>query len=130
MTAKIVSRAGAFLERRTSRRGFLARVAYVGAAASLNPLRVLLQPESAWALAPSQCSSTSRCRSGYTEFCCSNVGFNGCPSYTFIGGYWKCTSYTGGGLCDAQNVRYYVDCNLGETYGCNCVCSLGTCDCR
>jgi hypothetical protein len=120
MTEKMVQKTSGFLDRVTNRRGFLVRVAGVGAAASLGPLRTLMRPTPAWAAFGD----------GYTEFCCKVVGFNGCPSYTFIGGYWKCTSYSGGGLCAGTGSRYYVDCNLGIDNSCNCVAAGGDTACR
>ena len=120
MTQRLIKRAALRLDRSTSRRGFLVRIAGVGAAASLNPLRTLLSPSPAWAAF----------NDGYTELCCSVVGSNSCPSYTFIGGYWKCTvPYTGSGLCSG-GYRYYVDCNLNSGYSCNCVAALGNPACR
>jgi hypothetical protein len=120
MTEHLIRRASSFLDRRSSRRGFLARVAAVGAAASLAPLRTLISPTPAFAAFGD----------GFTEFCCSVVGSNECPSYTFIGGYWKCTArYTGSGLCSG-GYRYYVDCNLRRPHDCNCVPARGDRSCR
>lgn len=116
---------------RTSRRGFLARVAMVGSALSVAPLRYLLRPESAWAvIRPGNCSSGSKCQDGWTEFCCSiNHGENACPSWSYIGGWWKCTHYSGNNLCGAEKVRYYLDCNVkpGEQAPDGCHCAKGTC---
>jgi hypothetical protein len=115
----------------TSRRGFLARIALVGSALSVAPLRYLLRPESAWAvIRPGDCSSGSRCQDGWTEFCCSiNHGHNACPSWSYIGGWWKCTNYKGNNLCGDEKVRYYIDCNVkpGESAPNGCHCAKGTC---
>lgn len=76
MTEHLIRRASAFLDRSSSRRGFLARIAAVGAAASVAPLRTLISPAPAF----------GAFGDGFTEFCCSVVGSNRCPSFTFIGG--------------------------------------------
>ncbi len=119
---------------RTSRRDFLGRVALVGSALSVAPLRYLLRPESAWAvIRPGKCPPKSRCADGWTEFCCSiNHGRNSCPSWSYIAGWWKCTYYPGSKLCGEQNVRYYVDCNVkpGHHAPDGCHCAKGTCDKR
>lgn len=131
MSRAIIERAGGILDRRTSRRGFLARVATTGAAVAVAPLHFFLYPDSAHALVPGSCGGGTACNDGYHEFCCSVAGVNDCPSWTYHGGWWKCSSYTGGGLCNAQNARYYIDChNKTWDQNCNCVCGLGTCNCR
>ena len=122
--------AGALLERRTSRRGLLARAALAGSAFAVAPLRYLLRPVSAWAVvAPQNCSPGSLCNDGFTEFCCSITGgHNACPAGSYIGGWWKCTHYGGSRLCGAQGVRYYVDCNLEPgQHGPGCHCAGDSC---
>lgn len=119
------------LERRTSRRGFLVRAAVVGSALAVAPLRYLLQPVSALAaiVRPQDCGS-GLCTDGWTEFCCAiNDGLNVCPSYSFVGGWWKCTDYRGRQLCEGEGVRYYVDCNRlpGRTTPGGCHCANGDC---
>src|SRR5438874_1499628 len=121
----MVQAAGSLLERRTSRRGLLARAALTGSALVVAPLRYLIRPVSAWAvIAPGSCGG-GLCDDGYTAFCCEiDGGKNACPSHTFIGGWWMCTAYNGGHLCAAEGVRYYVDCNRLPSYdfpgGCQC----------
>lgn len=112
MTARIADAAGSLLERRTTRRGLLARSAMAGSAMMVAPLRFLLRPITAWAaIAPGSCGG-GLCDDGYTAFCCEiNEGKNVCPANTYIGGWWMCTAYTGSGLCAGDGVRYYVDCN-------------------
>jgi len=129
VTEKLVNAASSVLERRTSRRGFLARAATVGSALAIAPLRYLLYPEPAAAHLQS-CPSGTRCRDGFSEFCVSITGSNTCPSNTFIGGYWKCSSYTGGGLCRTVDRRYYIDCNLKSGYTTGCHCANHDCNCR
>jgi hypothetical protein len=130
---RLVSAANSLLERRTSRRGFLARTTLAAAAFAVAPLRFLLRPESAWAvIGPGNCGG-GLCNDGYTEFCCSiNRGQNTCPSHTFVGGWWKCTYYAGRRLCGDQGVRYYVDCNVkpGHSIPDGCHCANNDCNQR
>ena len=70
VTDRLVEKAGAALEGRTSRRGLLARAALVGSALSVSPLRYLLRPTTAWGvISPGGCSH-GLCNDGYTAFCC------------------------------------------------------------
>jgi hypothetical protein len=131
VTERLVEAAGSLVERRTSRRGLLARAALVGSALSVGPLRLLLRPTSAWAvIAPGHCSG-GLCNDGYTAFCCEiNHGANTCPPHTYVAGWWKCTAYRGHGLCDAEGVRYYVDCNRspGQRFPGGCKCANNNCN--
>ena len=128
MTRRLADAAGSLLERRTSRRGFLARAALAGSAMVVAPLRYLLRPVSAWAvIGPGSCGS-GLCTDGYTAFCCEiNQGKNVCPPGTFIAGWWMCTRYSGHGLCAAEGVRYYLDCNRLPSSSADCRCANGTC---
>jgi hypothetical protein len=128
MSGRLIDAAASLLERRTSRRGLLARAALAGSAMAVAPLRYLLRPVSAWAVIdPGSCSG-GLCSDGYTAFCCEiNDGKNVCPPGTFVGGWWMCTAYTGHGLCAAQGVRYYVDCNHLPATASNCRCANDTC---
>jgi hypothetical protein len=134
MSVRIAQGASSFLARATSRRGFLARSAVVGSALTVAPIRFLVYPVTAEAANRSECSPGSRCRDGWTEFCCAVGGIeqNECPSYTFYGGYWRCGNYEGTGYCggtpDAR--RYYVDCNLRPEYSATGNCARGDCGCR
>jgi hypothetical protein len=75
-----------------------------------------------------------RCCDGYTEFCCTiNGGSNSCPPGSFVGGWWKCSDYTGHRLCATQGVRYYLDCNRLPGHRCpqgRCTCANGSCSNR
>jgi hypothetical protein len=128
---RLAKRSATVLERRSSRRGFLARAALVASAIAVGPVRYLVRPMSAWAvIRPGNCSSGSRCNDGWTSFCCTvNGGENSCPPWSFIAGWWKCTHYSGRRLCGAQNVRYYVDCNVkpGQSAPDGCHCAHGSC---
>ena len=128
MTRRLADAAGSLLERRTSRRGFLARAALAGSAMVVAPLRYLWRPVSAWAvIGPGSCGS-GLCTDGYTAFCCEiNQGKNVCPPGTFIAGWWMCTRYSGHGLCAAEGVRYYLDCNRLPSSSADCRCANGTC---
>lgn len=154
MAERLVRSTSTFLDRHTSRRGFLMRAVITGTAMAVAPIRYLTRPESAWACAgvgtcPPGCSGGNACCDGYTEFCISNTGSNCCPAWTFPAGWWKaCDSYcaqnytgpcgqspySGPGPCNGA-ARYYVDCarDLGHTCnatGGSCVCNAGTCSCR
>jgi len=139
-------------QRGMSRKGFVGRMTLAAAALAVAPVRFITTPVSARALTtctiggcagnevsancPGDCSgSQSLCFSPYTTFCCTLTGNNQCPTGSIIAGWWKCSNYTGTGLCDAQNVRYYIDCNTQCTQcttGCTaCVgnppdCSAGS----
>ncbi|HWX46044.1 MAG TPA: MauE/DoxX family redox-associated membrane protein [Solirubrobacteraceae bacterium] len=130
LSERLVGASATFLEQRVSRRSALVRIALVGSALSVAPLRYLLRPETALAvILPSQCAS-GECADGYTAFCCEiNRGLNRCPPDTFAGGWWMCTDYSGRQLCAGQGVRYYVDCNAipGSPYPGGCRCANGTC---
>ena len=120
------------LEERSSRRGFLVRTATVGSALVVAPLRFLLRPQTALAaiVRPAQCFG-GLCTDGWTEFCCTiNGGVNMCPTYSFVGGWWKCTDYRGRQLCADTGVRYYIDCNRlsGHEIPGGCHCANGDCD--
>lgn len=119
------------LERRISRHGFFVRAATAGSALTVAPLRYLLQPQTALAAIsrPGDCAG-GLCTDGWTEFCCAiNGGENVCPSYSFVGGWWKCTDYRGSRLCDEEGVRFYVDCNRlpGREIPGGCQCANGSC---
>lgn len=124
---------GRLLERRSSRRGMLARTAVAGSALAVAPVRYLIRPGTAWAqLAPADCPS-GLCRDGYTAFCCEiEQGLNTCPDNTYVAGWWKCTDYRGGGLCSEQGLRFYIDCNRipGQVFPGGCQCAQGSCDYR
>jgi hypothetical protein len=121
---------GRLLEHRLSRRGALSRAAVAGSAFAVAPLRYLLRPGTAWAvIGPGNCAS-GLCTDGYTAFCCEvEHGRNTCPENTYIAGWWKCTSYTGQGLCSGAGVRYYIDCNRlpGHVFPGGCQCAGGDC---
>lgn len=121
---------GRLLERRSSRRGMLARTAVAGSAFAIAPVRYLVRPGTAWArLRPKDCKS-GLCTDGYTAFCCElEQGLNTCPANTYVAGWWKCTDYRGQGLCNEQGVRYYIDCNRtpGTVFPGGCQCAQGSC---
>jgi hypothetical protein len=124
---------GALLERRTSRRSVIARAALAGSAFAVAPVRLLVRPESAWAVVKPDRCRTGQCTDGYTAFCCEiEHGRNTCPANTYVAGWWKCTDYKGGGLCHAEGVRYYLDCNRtpGHGFPGGCQCAQGDCNRR
>ncbi len=116
------------------RRGFLHRMTMAATALVVAPTTYLFRPVSALAAictcSGQSCDCGSLCCDGYTEFCCTMYGANGCPTGTVPAGWWKAD---GSGLCDTAagpQPRYYLDCNVAECGGCGCgsggVCS-GSC---
>ncbi|MDH3708060.1 MAG: hypothetical protein OES57_18495, partial [Acidimicrobiia bacterium] len=140
----IVDRAARFLERRTDRRGFLRRGALAGSAMTVAPSAYVLRPTTAYAAicncSGQNCDCGATCCDGYTEFCCTTTGVNGCPPGTSYGGWWKAD---GSGYCDngSPQPRYYLDCNAscggcgcgsggicpGSCSGTRCGCAAGSC---
>ncbi len=118
------------LERGFTRRTALQRIALVGSALAVAPLRYLLYPGTALAaIMPSDCTD-GLCTDGWTAFCCQITGgLNSCPEGTFAGGWWMCTDYAGSQLCAGHGLRYYVDCNAlpGAEFPGGCQCAGGTC---
>jgi hypothetical protein len=133
LTERLATGVGRLLERRSSRRGMLARTALVGSALAVAPVDYLVRPGTAWArLLPSDCER-GKCTDGYTAFCCEiQQGLNRCPPDTYIAGWWKCTDYRGRGLCSEEGVRYYIDCNRlpGRVFPGGCQCAQGRCSNR
>jgi hypothetical protein len=133
LTERFAGSVGALLERRTSRRGIIARAAVAGAAFAVAPVRYLLRPGTAWAvIGPGDCSS-GLCTDGYSAFCCEiEHGRNSCPTGTYVAGWWKCTAYKGAGVCHQEGVRYYLDCNRipGHVFPGGCQCANGDCGLR
>ena len=84
LSVRIVDRAAGFLEgRHATRRRFLARLAVIGSALALAPLRYILRPTPAYA---SVCGSGNTCGSGWTVFCCTiNDGGRAFCLYIVIG---------------------------------------------
>ncbi|MDQ3877259.1 MAG: twin-arginine translocation signal domain-containing protein [Actinomycetota bacterium] len=133
MTDRIVAGASRALSSKTTRRGFLEKAAVVGSALMVSPLRYLLRPVPAYAVVTSPHCASGLCTSGFTTFCCTiNDGVNGCPPYSFLGGWWKCTNYRGKGACHKEGVRYYMDCNVTPGHSCpgGCHCAKGKCSNR
>jgi hypothetical protein len=132
MTDRLVRFASSVMERRVSRRGFLSRMALGGSALAVAPIRFLTRPLSAeQTVHCSDCSSGSLCCDGWTAFCCQVTAGNSnfCPPNTYRGGWWKCTSYRGTNLCDPQNIRYLIDCNLLPGNSCSEGCHCANNDC-
>jgi hypothetical protein len=134
VSERLASWVGGVLERRLSRRSALARAAVAGSAFAVAPIRYLVRPGTAWAvIGPGNCPPSALCNDGYTEFCCEiEGGHNRCPPNTYVAGWWKCTDYSGGGLCDAEGVRYYLDCNRtpGTVFAGGCRCAKNDCNQR
>jgi hypothetical protein len=132
MSERLARALGGLIERRTSRRGLIARSALAGAAFAVAPIRYLVRPGTAWAvLGSGDCPGDSLCNDGYSAFCCEvQHGHNRCPAGTYVGGWWKCTDYQGGGLCQEHGVRYYLDCNRipGVGFPGGCQCANGNCN--
>jgi hypothetical protein len=133
LSERVATGVGRLLERRSSRRGVLARTALAGSAMAIAPVSYLVRPGTAWArLAPGACAK-GLCTDGYTAFCCEiEQGRNTCPPNSYVAGWWKCTDYRGGGICSPEGVRYYLDCNRtpGEVFPGGCQCAQGKCSHR
>jgi hypothetical protein len=133
LAEQVATRVGLLLERRTSRRGVIARAAVAGSAFAVAPIRYLVRPQPAWAvIGPGNCSG-GKCTDGFSAFCCEiEHGLNHCPANTYVAGWWKCTAYRGHGLCHDAGVRYYVDCNRtpGRDFPGGCQCARGDCNRR
>ncbi len=121
---RLVRRTGGVLEKRVSRRSFIARTTMLGAAVAVTGTKVLTRPVSSYA-AILACPPGSLCLDGYTEFCCViNGGKNTCPPGTVPSGWWNAGfSY----FCGGQS-RYIIDCNSYS--GGVCQCALGDCNRR
>jgi hypothetical protein len=134
LSERLATSVGSLLERRLSRRSVLTRAAVAGSALAVAPVRYLVRPGTAEAfIGPGQCSGGALCNDGYTAFCCEiEQGLNVCPTNTYVAGWWKCTSYQGGGLCHQEGVRYYVDCNRmpGQSFAGGCRCANDDCNNR
>jgi len=131
------------LGRRVGRRSMIRRTTMAATALVAAPSTFLLKPSTAYA-AVCQCSGRgcpcgSLCCDGYTEFCCTLNGANGCPPGTISAGWWKAD---GSGFCGGAP-RYYVDCNAqcgscgcsggicsGACSGTGCGCAKGDCNNR
>ena len=130
MTEGLVDAVSRALERGGSRRSFLSRLALVGSALAVGPVRYLVRPGTAHArVTCSSCGPGAACCDGWTTFCCTFTGENVCPENTYAGGWWKCTSYSGSRYCEDEGVRYYIDCNLIPGHRCDggCRCSEDRC---
>lgn len=131
MIDEVFARAVEAMGRRFSRRTFLQRFATAASAAAVAPVAFATRPGPAIHLITcSGCPGGSKCCDGWTEFCCTiNGGDNACPANTYMGGWWKCTNYTGSGACHTEKVRYYVDCNRtpGTTCPGGCHCANNNC---
>jgi hypothetical protein len=124
VSRRLVDLAARTLGQRTSRRGFLRRMAMAGSAVVTAPMAYALRPITAYQaiVLPNDCPPGAQCRSGWTEFCCTTTGTNTCPPGSVVGGWWRAegSGYCGGGS------RYYMDCHTESCGGCGCDAS-GTC---
>ncbi|MTV27460.1 twin-arginine translocation signal domain-containing protein [Nitriliruptoraceae bacterium ZYF776] len=125
MSVKLVGRLGRALSGKgLSRRRFLGRVAVVGAAVALDPLRYALKPGSAYAQV---CGDGASCGQGWTAFCCTvNNGANTCPPGSYAAGWWRIDDSP---FC-LGSARYVIDCNRSPGSTCSCRCASGSCDQR
>lgn len=119
---RVSDKAAASLAGGGTRRRFLLRVAAVGSAFAVSPVRYLISPDVARAAncpAPGGCTS-GHCTDGYSAFCCGITGHNYCPTGTWAGGWWWAAVPTS--HC-SRGKRYYIDCigNCpGDCSGCRC----------
>jgi hypothetical protein len=107
-----------------SRRRFLFRLAVVGSALAVGPVRYTLRPGTAYA---SVCGTGASCGEGWTVFCCTiNNGANTCPPGSYAAGWWRIDDSP---FCFGR-ARYIIDCNRSPGARCTCRCASGTCDSR
>ena len=122
MSARLADRAARWLVRDPSRRSFLKRGAMAGTALAVAPAEFALHPGTAYGAicncSGSSCQCGSLCCDGYTEFCCTMIGTNTCPSGTIAGGWWKAD---GSSYCAGP--RYYIDCNATCRCGGGRICA-------
>jgi uncharacterized protein with LGFP repeats len=125
MAVRLVDHLGrALAGRGLSRRRFLSRVAVVGSALAIGPIRYTLRPGTAYA---SVCGDGASCASGWTAFCCTvNNGANTCPPGSYVAGWWRIDDSP---FCFGR-ARYVIDCNRSPNASCSCRCATGTCDQR
>ncbi|MFA9445948.1 LGFP repeat-containing protein [Egicoccus sp. AB-alg6-2] len=125
ISVRVVDRLGrALAGRGLSRRRFLGRVAVVGSALAVDPIRYALKPGSAYAQV---CGTGASCSSGWTAFCCTvNNGANTCPPGSYAAGWWRIDDSP---YCMGR-ARYVIDCNRSPSASCSCRCADGTCDQR
>ena len=125
LSVRAVDRAAGLLAGRSfDRRRFLYRLAVVGSALAIDPLRFLTRPTPAYA---SVCGSGNSCSAGWSVFCCTiNDGANTCPSGSYVAGWWKVDSSA---FC-LGSPRYYIDCNRKPGASCRCRCNSKGCDHR
>ncbi len=141
MSRRLAETTSRFLARRSPRRGFLSKTAVVGSALAVAPRNFITRPGTAYAqvcnCSGSSCSCSSLCCDGYTEFCCTVYGTNGCPPGSLYGGWWRVSQSS---YCNGNN-RYYLDCHnpcgrcgcgasgicSGACNGTPCGCALGSC---
>jgi len=124
-------------------------VTTAGAAMSVAPIQFMVRQTSPLEIdtctsnrTPKSCTNGSCsqsdlcCSDGYTAFCCQLAGGDnyGCPSYAFIGGWWRCTQTITSGMCSSNGTRYYIDCNVtpGSSCpnGCDCAGNTNPCSKR
>ena len=132
MSDRLLRFATSVMDRKVSRRSVLVKTAIVGSALAVGPIRYLTRPLSAEAtIRCSNCSPGALCCDGWTAMCCqlNPGGGNYCPPGTYRGGWWKCTNYRGTQLCNAENMRYIVDCNLIPGTSCADGCHCANNDC-
>lgn len=119
LSDRLTEGATAVLERRSSRKSFLIRIAIAGSAMTVAPLRYLIRPESAWAVVTcSLCAPSDLCCGPNSTFCCTITGVNSCPSGSAPCGWWVCST----------SGKHYIDCC--STSSCTCHCAKDDCHLR
>jgi len=143
LSGALLDRTVAGFGRRLDRRSVLRTSTLAATALVAAPTDFVLRPTTAYAAvcrcSGQRCGCGSQCCDGYTEFCCTLTGENGCPPGTVAAGWWK---VDGSGFCGGAP-RYYLDCNSqcgacgcrgglcsGACSGTPCGCAWGDCNNR
>ena len=93
VSGAVLDRAVGAFSRTLDRRSVLRRSTMAATAMVVAPADFILRPTTAYAAvcgcSGQSCPCGSQCCDGYTEFCCTLTGQNGCPPGSVAAGWWK-----------------------------------------